>query len=148
QLETPHGRDIMGILLFQDLAVVPLLVLVPALATNVIISEQLPAAGVKAALILAVLLFLGQRVMRTWFRIVAQRRSQELFIWNVLLISLGLAYLTELAGLSLALGAFVAGMLIAETEYRHQVEDDIKPFREVLLGLFFVTMGMKLDFRV
>src|SRR5439155_1578613 len=75
----------------------------------------------------------------------ASRRSHELFILNVLLITLGLAWLTDRAGLSLALGAFLAGMLIAETEYRHQVEEDIRPFREVLLGLFFVTIGMRLD---
>src|SRR5437899_10933306 len=83
--------------------------------------------------------------MRGWFHIVARLRSHELFTLNVLLITLGLAWLTDLAGLSLALGAFLAGMLIAETEYRHQVEEDIRPFREVLLGLFFVTMGMRLD---
>ena len=73
--------------------------------------------------------------MRGWFHLVATRRSHELFVLNVLLITLGLAWVTELAGLSLALGAFLAGMLISETEYRHQVEEDIKPFRDVLLGL-------------
>ena len=102
----------------------------------------------RAAVILAVVLWLGQKLMRPWFNVVARRRSHELFIINVLFITLGLAYLTELAGLSLALGAFVAGMLISETQYRHQVEEDIKPFREVLLGLFFVTVGAQLDLRV
>jgi CPA2 family monovalent cation:H+ antiporter-2 len=145
-LDTPHGRDVMGILLFQDLAVVPFLVLVPALgAAEGTVAPRILDAAVKATVILVVLLFIGQHIMRAWFHVVAKRRSQELFILNVLLVTLGLAYLTELAGLSLALGAFVAGMLIAETEYRHQVEDDIKPFREVLLGLFFVTVGMQLD---
>jgi CPA2 family monovalent cation:H+ antiporter-2 len=76
---------------------------------------------------------------------VARRRSAELFMLNVLLITLGLAWLSEMVGLSLALGAFLAGMLISETEYRYQVEEDIKPFRDVLLGLFFVTVGMLLD---
>ena len=146
QLETPHGRDVIGMLLFQDLAVVPLLVVVPALGGDEAgIARSLLIAGAKAAVILLVLLFVGQRIMRPWFHLVARRRSQELFFLNVLLVTLGLAYLTERAGLSLALGAFVAGMLIAETEYRHQVEDDIKPFREVLMGLFFVTVGMQLD---
>jgi CPA2 family monovalent cation:H+ antiporter-2 len=93
-------------------------------------------------------LWLGQKLMRPWFNVVARRRSHELFIINVLFITLGLAYLTELAGLSLALGAFIAGMLISETQYRHQVEEDIKPFREVLLGLFFITVGAQLDLRV
>ncbi len=86
--------------------------------------------------------------MRGWFGVVARRRSAELFMLNVLLITLGLAWLTELAGLSLALGAFLAGMLISETEDRYQVEEDIKPVRDVLLGLFFVTVGMVLDVRV
>ena len=149
QLETPHGRQVVGVLLFQDLAVVPFLILIPALAQGE--SELAARLGIalgKAAIVLIVLLFLGQKLMRGWFHIVARRRSHELFILNVLLITLGLAWLTELAGLSLALGAFLAGMLIAETEYRHQVEEDIKPFREVLLGLFFVTVGMQLDLRV
>jgi CPA2 family monovalent cation:H+ antiporter-2 len=146
ELETPHGREVMGMLLFQDLAVVPLLVIVPALAIqDAALGPHLLAAAGKAAVILLVLLYVGQRLMRPWFHMVVKRRSQELFFLNVLLVTLGLAYLTELAGLSLALGAFIAGMLIAETEYRHQVEDDIKPFREVLLGLFFVTVGMQLD---
>jgi CPA2 family monovalent cation:H+ antiporter-2 len=91
------------------------------------------------------LLIFGQRLLRPWFHLVATQKSSELFMLNVLLFTLGLAWLTELAGLSLALGAFAAGMLISETEYRYQVEEDIKPFRDVLLGLFFVTIGMMLD---
>ena len=146
QLETPQGRDIIGVLLFQDLAVIPLLIVIPAIAEGSgELAERLALAVFKAAVVLVVLLFIGQRLMRGWFHVVARRRSHELFILNVLLITLGLAWLTERAGLSLALGAFLAGMLIAETEYRHQVEEDIRPFREVLLGLFFVTMGMRLD---
>jgi len=145
-LETPHGRDVLGVLLFQDLAVVPFLILVPALrAGESELASQLALAGAKAAAILVLLLFVGQQLMRRWFHLVARRKSQELFVLNVLFVTLGLAYLTERAGLSLALGAFLAGMLIAETEYRHQVEEDIKPFRDVLLGLFFVTIGMRLD---
>jgi len=146
QLETPQGRDIIGVLLFQDLAVIPLLIVIPAIAEGSgELAERLALAVFKAAVVLVVLLFIGQRLMRGWFHVVARRRSHELFILNVLLITLGLAWLTERAGLSLALGAFLAGMLIAETEYRHQVEEDIRPFREVLLGLFFVAMGMRLD---
>ncbi len=149
QLDTPHGRDIVGVLLFQDLAVVPLLIVIPAIAYGGDeLPRQLALALTKAAIVLGIVLFLGHRLMRPWLHVVAGRRSHELFILNVLLVTLGLAWLTELAGLSLALGAFLAGMLIAETPYRHQVDEDIKPFREVLLGLFFVTMGMKLDVRV
>ena len=146
ELSTPHGQKIMGVLLFQDLAVVPLIIIIPALASSgQSIHITLGLAVIKAALILAVLLLFGQRLLRPWFHLVARQKSSELFMLNVLLFTLGLAWLTELAGLSLALGAFVAGMLISETEYRYQVEEDIKPFRDVLLGLFFVTIGMMLD---
>ena len=149
ELGTPHGRDVMGILLFQDLAVVAFLIVLPALADRGADPlRPLAFAGLKAALVLAVILFAGQRPMRAWFHLIARQRSSELFMLNVLLITLGLAAVTEMAGLSLALGAFLAGMLIAETEYRYQVEEDIKPFRDVLLGLFFVTVGMALDPRV
>jgi len=146
ELNLPYGQQMMGVLLFQDLAVVPLLTIIPALAAKPDdLAAMLAFATVKAVAVLLVLLVFGQRVMRSWFHVVARQKSSELFMLNVLLITLGLSYLTELAGLSLALGAFVAGMLISETEYRYQVEEDIKPFRDVLLGLFFVTVGMKLD---
>ena len=149
QLHTQHGKAIMGVLLFQDLAVIPLLVLVPALALPAgQIAAAMALALAKAAVMLAVLLVLGQRIMRPLFHLIASQKSSELFVLAVLLVTLGLAWLTELAGLSLALGAFLAGMLISETEYRYQVEDYIKPFRDVLLGLFFVTIGMLLDFHV
>jgi CPA2 family monovalent cation:H+ antiporter-2 len=146
ELESEHGRRVMGVLLFQDLAVVPLLVLIPALGSSPeLLLGQLGIAALKAVVLLTVLLVGGQRVMRWWLTLMARRKSEELFILNLLLVTLGLAYLTEHAGLSLALGAFVAGMLIAETEYKHQVETDIRPFHDVLLGLFFITIGMKLD---
>ena len=149
ELESEHGKRIVGVLLFQDLAVVPLLVIIPALASPPEeMTRTLGLAFLKAAVVLGVLLVGGQKLMSGWFRTVARRRSHELFILNVLLVTLGLAWVTEEAGLSLALGAFVAGMLIAETEFRHQVEEDIKPFRDVLLGFFFITIGMLLDLRV
>jgi len=149
ELETEHGKRVMGVLLFQDLAVVPLLVLIPALGSP---PEQLIGslafAGLKAVVLIAVLLWGGQRVMRWWLTLVARRKSEELFVLNLLMVTLGLSWLTELAGLSLALGAFIAGMLISETEYKHQVETDIRPFHDVLLGLFFITIGMRLDWRL
>ena len=149
EMESEHGKRVMGVLLFQDLAVVPLLVLIPALgSTPEKLFYALAIATVKATALITVLLVGGQRVMRWWLTIVARRKSEELFILNLLLITLGLAWLTELAGLSLALGAFIAGMLISETEYKHQVETDIRPFHDVLLGLFFITIGMKLDWRL
>lgn len=146
ELDSPHGREVMGVLLFQDLAVVPLLVVIPALARPMgELASALALASAKAAVLLTLILFFGQKPMRAWFGLVARRKSAELFMLNVLLVTLGLAWLTEWAGLSLALGAFVAGMLISETEYRYMVEDDIKPFRDVLLGLFFISIGMMLD---
>ena len=148
ELESPHGKRVMGVLLFQDLAVVPLLVLIPALGdSGSDMARTLALALLKATLLLTLLLVGGQRVMRWWLTMVARRKSEELFVLNLLLITLGLAWLTEHAGLSLALGAFVAGMLVAETEFKHQVETDIRPFHDVLLGLFFITIGMKLDWR-
>ena len=146
ETNSQHGRQIMGVLLLQDLAVVPLLILVPALGGELqSLPRVLALAALKGVVVLAGVLFLGQRLMGAWFTIVARRKSAELFMLNVLLITLGLAYLTELAGLSLALGAFLAGMLISETDYRFEVEQDIKPFRDVLLGLFFITVGMYLN---
>ncbi|MCH9639723.1 MAG: monovalent cation:proton antiporter-2 (CPA2) family protein [Betaproteobacteria bacterium] len=150
---TPHGRQVIGVLLFQDLAVIPLLIIIPVLATTVESDTadypmMFTIAILKAAAVLALILYFGQRLMRPWFHLVARQKSSELFVLNVLLITLGLAWFTELAGLSLALGAFLAGMLISETEYRYQVEDDIKPFRDILLGLFFITIGMLLDVQV
>jgi len=146
ELDAPHGREVMGVLLFQDLAVVPLLILIPALSQPVeALAGALALALGKTVALLALVLFLGPRLMHAWFGLVARRKSGELFMLNVLLVTLGFATLTELAGLSAALGAFVAGMLISETAYRYQVEEDIKPFRDVLLGLFFISTGMLLD---
>src|SRR2546427_625535 len=149
ELDTAHGRQVIGMLLFQDLAVVPLLVLLPALDRSAdALGAALAIALGKAVLALAVVITLGPRLMRAWLGIVARRRSNELFVLNVLLVTLLHAFVTGLAGLSLVLGAFLAGMLISETEFRFQVEEDIKPFRDVLLGLFFVTVGMMLDLRL
>lgn len=145
-LHSTPGHQTMGVLLFQDLAVVPLMIAIPALASEY--TELLPAIGLAllyAALILVGLLFVGQKLMSGWFDLVARQKSTELFMLNVLLLIVGLALLTSAAGLSLALGAFLGGVLISETLYRHQVASVIRPFRDVLLGLFFVTVGMQLD---
>jgi CPA2 family monovalent cation:H+ antiporter-2 len=146
EIESEHGRRVIGVLLFQDLAVVPLLVLIPALGGSAgnLAAALLPALA-KAAAVLVVLLSGGQKLMRWCLTAVARRKSEELFMLSLLGVTLGMAWLTEEAGLSLALGAFVAGMLVAETEFKHQVETDIRPFHDVLLGLFFITIGMQLD---
>ena len=149
ELDSEHGKRVMGVLLFQDLAVVPLLVLIPALgASGEQLFEALAWAALKATILVTVLLVGGQHLMRHWLTLVARRKSDELFVLNLLFITLGLAWLTEFAGLSLALGAFIAGMLISETEFKHQVETDIRPFHDVLLGLFFISIGMLLDWRL
>ena len=150
ELETPHGQRVMGALLFQDLAVVPLLVLIPALGQ---VNEGnlwsiLALAMLKATVLVVVLLWGGQKLMRWWLQTIDKRKSDELFMLNILLMTLGLSWLTEHAGLSMAMGAFLAGMLIAETDYKHRIENDIRPFHDVLLGLFFITIGMKLDWQV
>ena len=146
ELDAPHGREVIGVLLFQDLAVVPLLILIPSFSqTPETMAWLMVIAAFKATALLLVVLHYGKGVLSRWFVVVARGKSAELFMLNVLMVTLGLSYLTELAGLSMALGAFVAGMLISETEFRHQVEEDIKPFRDVLMGLFFVTVGMMLD---
>lgn len=149
ELSQQHGNMVMGVLLMQDIAVVPLMILFPAMAaSNDHLWFTIDMALLKMLLTLGLLLVVGSKIMSPWFRLIAKGKSSELFMINVLLVTLGVAYLTQLAGLSLALGAFVAGMLISETEYRFQVEDDIRPFRDILLGFFFITIGMKMDIHV
>ncbi len=142
-----HGRLSIGILLFQDLAVIPILVLIPALgAHSGNFGSTLGLSLIKSAVLLFVLFKFGKTIINYWFGLVAGQRSRELFVMNVLMITLLLAAATKLAGLSYALGAFIAGMLISETRYRYQVESDIASFRDILLGLFFISVGMLLDF--
>jgi CPA2 family monovalent cation:H+ antiporter-2 len=146
ELHSRSGRQTMGVLLFQDIAVVPCLILLPALARpGDGLGSSLAIAGAEAAVVLFILIWVGQRLMRRVYDSVAHYRSEELFVLATLWIVVGLSYATGQAGLSLALGAFVGGMLISETAYRHQVEADIRPFRDILLGLFFITVGMMLD---
>ena len=146
ELHSRSGRQTMGVLLFQDIAVVPCLILFPALARP---HEDLGAAILLAAgqtiAVLVLLIGLGKRPLKKLLDLVAHRRSEELFVLTTLWIVFALGYATHAAGLSLALGAFIGGMLISETMYRHQVEADIRPFRDILLGLFFITVGMMLD---
>jgi CPA2 family monovalent cation:H+ antiporter-2 len=140
------GRAAFAILLFQDLAVVPLLVLVPVFALDpASIAAALAVALLKAVLALASILLAGRFVLRPVLHAVASARSPELFVSATLLVVLGTGWLTTQAGLSMPLGAFLAGLLLAESEYRHQVEADIRPFRGLLLGFFFMTVGLSLD---
>jgi monovalent cation:H+ antiporter-2, CPA2 family len=145
-LNSRHGRLSIGILLFQDLAVIPILVLIPALgAPSDNLIQTLGLSFIKSAVLLFVLFKFGKTFVNYWFSLVAGQRSRELFVMNVLMVTLLLSAVTKLAGLSYALGAFVAGMLISETRYRYQVESDIASYRDILLGLFFITVGMLLN---
>lgn len=145
-LNSRHGRLSIGVLLFQDIAVVPILVLIPALGVaGANLTDVLGLAILKAAAMLLFLFTIGKWLINPWFNLVAGQRSRELFVMNVLMVTLLLAYATKLAGLSYALGAFIAGMLISETKFKYQVESDISPFRDIFLGLFFISVGMLLD---
>lgn len=140
------GRISVAVLIFQDLAVVPLLTLLPLLAaTGTSIPLALGLAAVKAVAAIGVIMLLGRFVVRPVYHFVASANSPEVFTAANLFLVLAVGWLTAEAGMSMALGAFLAGMLLADTAYRHQVEADIEPFRGLLLGLFFMTVGMTLD---
>ena len=151
RLTTPVGRSAFSVLLMQDLAVVPILFIVGVLGT---VSEGqgvlggLALALGEAAITVVIIYAVGRLVLRPLFRATAQSGSREAFMAMILLIVLGTAAITGAVGLSMALGAFLAGLLIAETEYRHQVEVDIEPFKGLMLGLFFMSVGMGIDWRV
>lgn len=147
ELNLRHGRLSVGVLLFQDLAVIPFLIIIPALGATASdgVWWELAWALAKGLVALAGVLVVGRWLLRPLFHEIANSRSAELFTLAVLLFSLTAAWATHALGLSLALGAFLAGMMLGETEFRHQVEADIRPFRDVLLGLFFITVGMLVD---
>ena len=145
-LNTRHGKLSIGILLFQDLAVIPVLILISTLANpNFDLFQSFSIVLIKATILFVIVFWVGKPVLNWWFGIIARQKSSELFVLNVLMVTLIFAYVTDYFGLSFALGAFVAGMLISETHYRFQVESDIAPFRDILVGLFFITIGMMLD---
>jgi CPA2 family monovalent cation:H+ antiporter-2 len=145
ELPAPHGRVVIGILLFQDIAAVPLLVVLPIFAADSAgLTGALVLALAKAALLFLALVFIG-RLLPSILHWVAATRSLELFMLTALLLAVAAAGLSALAGLSPTLGAFMAGMLLGETLFRHQIEADIRPFRDLMLGLFFATIGMQLD---
>ena len=147
ELASRTGRVTLAILLLQDLSVVLFLALVPLLVdTGPGLGQAVAIAALRAVAALVGIVIVGRLVLRPLFRVISIGNSAELFVAVTLLILLGTSWLTHLAGLSMALGAFLAGLLLAETEYRHQVETDIRPFRGIFLGLFFMTVGMSLNF--
>jgi len=146
ELNRRFGRVALGVLLFQDLAVVPMLAVLPLLgAEGEALALALTLAALKGFAALAVVFALGRLVLRPIYRHIASERTAELLTATNLLIALGAGWATAQVGLPMALGAFLAGLLLAETEFRHQVEADIQPFRGLLLGLFFMTVGMAID---
>ena len=149
RLTTGVGRTSFSVLLAQDLAVIPLLIFVAILAggPGKSVLTSLGAALLQAAVALAVIILFGRVLMRPLFRLVAITRSQDLFIATVLFVIVGAGVIAYEAGLSMALGAFVAGLLLAETEYRKAIEAAIKPVKSLLLGVFFFTVGMEIDYR-
>lgn len=145
---TPHGRLGLAMSVFQDVTAVPFLIVIPVLGAASgmdLLAGELGWASVKAVAAFALVFYLGRWCLRPLFRLVAERHSAELFTLTVLLVALAAAWTTSALGLSLAFGAFLAGMMLGETEFRHQVESSIRPFRDVLLGLFFVGIGMLID---
>jgi CPA2 family monovalent cation:H+ antiporter-2 len=143
---TRIGRRSIAVLILQDLAVVPLLVLIPIITLpGSEMWSSLGLASIKAALAIALVVGVGRFAMRPLFRAAANSKSPEAFIGTILLVAMGTSLATELAGLSSGLGAFLAGIMLAGTEYRHQIESDMEPFRGLLLGLFFLTVGMMID---
>ena len=150
EINRTHSRLAVGVLLFQDLAFAPLLALATSLAaaTDVLSPAWLLGMVGRAVLALVLVLVLGRWLFRPLFREIARHRSSETFTLTVLFVALSSAWATHALGLSMALGAFLAGMLLSETEFRHQTEAVIKPFQDILLGLFFVSVGMLLDLRL
>lgn len=146
EMASQTGRLSFAILLLQDLAVLPLLVLVPALAsTDNSLGDLMLQSFLRAVLVLSVIVLVGRLVLRPLFRVIARYDIHELFVAATLLVVLGISWATQEVGLSMAIGAFVAGLLVAETEFQHQVEADVRPYKSLLMGLFFMTVGMKID---
>jgi len=147
ELHTRRGQLAIGILLFQDIAVVPLLIALPLLAGegDQLLIVALLIALAKGTLVCGLLWAIGKWILPRVFNAVAQVRTDELFVLTTLLVTLFASALTHFFGLSMALGAFLAGIMLGESQYRHQLEADIRPFRDILMGLFFVTVGMQLD---
>lgn len=150
EMQGRHALLSIGILLFQDLAVVPLLVIIPILAVDSDQSMTVPIliALAKGLLAFYLLFQIGRRLLRPYYHLVASTRSSEIFTLATLLVVLAAAWLTHALDLSLVLGAFLAGLMLSETEYKNQIEADIRPFRDVLMGLFFISVGAQLDVSV
>ena len=148
-LASPTGQAVFGVLMLQDLAVVPILLLVDVLGgpAQAAVGPLVAVAALKSVLVVGLILLAGPRVVGPLFRAFARHHQPEVFVALTLLVVLGMAGLTAVAGLSMALGAFLAGLLLSETAYRHEIEVTLEPFKGLLMGLFFMSVGMGLDLR-
>lgn len=147
EIQSRHGKATVGILIFQDIMAIPLLILIPSLAHSGSgnLSSELLTSLVNGFIVAVAMFLISRYILRPVFKEVASAKSSELFMLTVLAVVLGAALFTQQMGLSMTLGAFLAGMMLGETEYRHQIESDIRPFQDILLGLFFITVGMMIS---
>jgi len=151
ELDAPHGRFIVGTLIFQDLCIVPMVLIVPLLSQgleNLAVWKEIGWAMTQAVLMVTALFLCSRKLVPLLFKWVDASRSSEVFILTVLCLCIGTAYLTSLTGLSLALGAFLAGMIVADTDFRHRAMGDILPLKDVFVSFFFVSLGMFFNFEV
>ncbi len=145
-----HGQRVLGILIMQDIAVIPILLMISffTMGDEQSVFRLIFETTVAAAILIAVLYFAGKYLLEPFFEHVTKAQSDELFVASVLLIAIGASYLAHYFGFTYSLGAFVAGMMISETKFKHQVEADLTPFRNLLLGVFFITVGMQINFSI
>ena len=150
EINQNYGRKVLGILLFQDLAVIPILLMIDIFCStdNTPVNYLILKTAVSAAIVVVILFVLGKFAFNRFLYYVVRTNSKEIFIATILFTVVGASFLAHVFGFSYTLGAFIAGMLIAETEYKHEIEADLTPFRDILLGLFFITIGMQINFEV
>ena len=150
EITKPHGRRVLGILIMQDIAVIPILLMISffSMTDDGALLFTIGKTILAAIVLLALLYFSGRYLLEPFLRYVSATKSDELFVASVLLLAVGSAYLAYYFGFSYSLGAFIAGMMISETKFKHQVEADLIPFRNILLGVFFITVGMQINFKV
>jgi CPA2 family monovalent cation:H+ antiporter-2 len=150
EINKRFGQRSLGILIMQDIAVIPILLAIGFMAdtSNSSVSSILANMAIDAIILLSLLFVMGKYALEPFFDAITKTHSDELFVGTILFLAIGASYLAHALGFSYSLGAFIAGMLIAETKYKHQVEADLIPFRDLLLGIFFITVGMQLDFSI
>jgi len=149
EINKVYGRRVLGVLLFQDISVIPILLMITIFSTTgSSVTELLTETFIDATILLIGLFVAGKYLLEPFLFQVTKTRSNEIFIGSILLLVIGSSYVAHMFGFSYSLGAFIAGMMIAETQYKHQIEADLIPFRDLLLGVFFITVGMQLDFQI